>query len=96
MTKSAERAPDSTIDLGCRIAISAAMIKVSSPIYISKEDKKESKNQLHSPSGICLGTAGNGRDAHPNLTQPGPPSMQDSNNAEPIFAVHTTEQYLAN
>jgi hypothetical protein len=39
--------------LGCRIAISAAMMKVSSPIYISKEKKIE---QLE-------GTA-----THPNLT----------------------------
>jgi hypothetical protein len=42
MTKSAERAPESTIDLGCRIAISAAMINVSSPIYISQRKKKSS------------------------------------------------------
>jgi hypothetical protein len=32
MTTSAESAPESTIDLGCRIAMRAAMMKVSSPI----------------------------------------------------------------
>jgi hypothetical protein len=67
MTKSAERAPDSTIDLGCLIAISAAMIKVSSPIYISKENKKNPSINCthHQASALAVG---NGRDAHPNLT----------------------------
>jgi hypothetical protein len=32
MTIKAVRAPDNTVDLGCRIAIRAAIIKVSSPI----------------------------------------------------------------
>jgi hypothetical protein len=43
MTTSAERAPESTMDLGWRIAMSAAMMNVSSPILSQPARHRVSK-----------------------------------------------------
>jgi len=50
MTNKALSAPDKTIDFGCRIAIKAAIMNVSSPIYqkhhqLSEPTQKETKQE---------------------------------------------------